>query len=79
MAGMAKKTGRNETGKEHLMMSKLKEQADKIERMRAHLHDLVLEKQGNMIDHEVGDLSTQLDQLIVEYQKIKASIDNSDG
>jgi len=55
------------------MMSKLKEQEEKIERMRAHLHDLVVEKAGNMIDQEVGELSAKLDQLIVEYQKIKAN------
>ena len=31
----------------------------------------------NMIDHEVGELSAQLDLLIVEYQKIKASDDKN--
>lgn len=55
------------------MMSELKEQEEKIERMRTRLHDLVIEKAGNMIDHEVGQLSAELDQLIVKYQKIKIS------
>ena len=57
------------------MMSTLTEQGERIERMRARLHELVIEKAGNMIDHEVGELSAQLDQLIVEYQKIKANSD----
>jgi len=55
------------------MMPELKEQAEKIEHMRARLHDLVIAKAGNMIDPEVGQLSAELDQLIVEYQKIKVS------
>ena len=55
------------------MMSELKEQEEKIEKMRARLHDLVIAKAGNMIDHEVGALSTELDQLIVKYQKIKVN------
>lgn len=53
------------------MMSELKKQEEKIEQMRARLHDLVIAKAGNMIDHEVGELSAELDQLIVKYQKIK--------
>lgn len=54
------------------MMPNLKEQEAKIESMRIRLHDLVIEKAGNMIDHEVGALSAELDQLIVKYQKLKA-------
>lgn len=55
------------------MMSELQKQEEKIEHMRARLHDLVIAKAGNMIDHEVGQLSAELDQLIVKYQKIKVS------
>ena len=55
------------------MMPNLKDQEDKIESMRTRLHNLVIEKAGNMIDHEVGALSAELDQLIVRYQKLKAS------
>ena len=54
-------------------MPELKEQEEKIECMRTRLHELVIQKAGNMIDHEVGALSAELDQLIVKYQKIKAS------
>lgn len=49
-------------------MFKLEEQ---IECMRARLHELVISKAGNMIDDEVAELSTELDQLIVNYQKIQ--------
>lgn len=58
------------------MMSKLEEQEEKIEKMRAHLHDLVSEKAGNMVDQEVGELSAKLDKLIVRYQQIKLNSDN---
>lgn len=54
-------------------MPELKDQEEKIERMRTRLHELVIKKSGNMIDHEVGALSAELDQLIVKYQKIKAN------
>jgi|GEM_PF-927898 len=57
------------------MMLTLKEQEEKIENVRINLHALVIEKAGNMIDHEVGALSAELDKLIVEYQKIKRSND----
>ena len=49
-------------------MSKLEEE---IECMRTRLHELVISKAGNMIDDEVAELSTKLDQLIVSYQKIQ--------
>lgn len=57
------------------MMPELKEQEEEIEHMRARLHDLVIEKAGNMIDHEVAKLSVELDELIVRYQKKK--VDNN--
>ncbi|MBP2627413.1 MAG: Spo0E like sporulation regulatory protein [Firmicutes bacterium] len=47
------------------------EQEIEIERMRARLHELVTAKVGNMIDPEVGKLSTKLDMLIVKYQQTK--------
>ncbi|WP_378955704.1 aspartyl-phosphate phosphatase Spo0E family protein [Pelosinus sp. sgz500959] len=49
-----------------------KKQEDKIESMRARLHELVMSKAGNLIDEEVGELSAQLDKLIVKYQKTMA-------
>ena len=49
-------------------MSKLE---GEIECMRTRLHELVISKAGNMIDDEVAELSTKLDQLIVSYQKIQ--------
>lgn len=52
-------------------MSKQEEQEAEIESMRTQLHRLVMSKAGNLIDKEVGDLSTQLDELIVKYQKAK--------
>jgi len=53
-------------------MPTLKEQEVEIERMRACLRELVIAKVGNMVDPEVGKLSTKLDKLIVKYQKTKA-------
>ena len=53
------------------MMATLEEQEAKIEALRIRLHNLVLAKAGNMIDPEVGELSTKLDKLIVKYQKAK--------
>jgi len=47
------------------------EQEVEIEHVRARLHELVIAKVGNMIDPEVGKLSTQLDKLIVKYQRTK--------
>ena len=47
------------------------EQELEIEHMRVQLHELVIAKVGNMIDPEVSQLSTKLDKLIVQYQKIK--------
>ncbi len=68
---MAKKTGSNEASKEYIVMATLEEQETKIEVLRMRLHNLVLAKAGNMIDPEVGELSTKLDKLIVKYQKTK--------
>ena len=68
---MAKKTGSNEASKEYIVMATLEEQEAKIEALRIRLHNLVLAKAGNMIDPEVGELSTKLDKLIVKYQKTK--------
>ena len=53
-------------------MSEQEEQEAKIESMRARLHQLVMSKAGNLIDKEVGELSTQLDKLIVKYQQFKS-------
>ena len=52
-------------------MSTQEGQELEIERMRICLHELVIAKGGNMIDPEVGKLSAELDELIVEYQKTK--------
>lgn len=49
------------------------EQEAEIESMRTRLHLLVMSKAGNLIDKEVGELSTKLDQLIVKYQKTKGN------
>ncbi len=55
-------------------MSQQKEQEAEIESMRTQLHELVMAKAGNLIDEEVGKLSSQLDQLIVKYQKHRVSL-----
>lgn len=52
-------------------MSKLQILAQEIECVRSHLHQLVERKSGNLIDHEVAEVSIQLDKLIVEYEKAK--------
>ena len=52
-------------------MSTHEEQEVEIEHMRACLHQLVIAKKGNMIDSEVAELSTNLDKLIVKYQRTK--------
>lgn len=54
-------------------MSNQEEQEAEIESMRIRLHELVIAKAGNLIDKEVGELSAQLDELIVKYQKTKES------
>lgn len=57
---LAKKTGENETVKEYIRMSERENQESEIESMRNQLHELVVSKAGNLIDEEVGKLSTQL-------------------
>jgi hypothetical protein len=52
-------------------MSNLQKLAQEIERVRVHLHELVEEKAGNLIDHEVTAVSIELDKLIVEYERAK--------
>ncbi len=52
-------------------MSNLQKLAQEIERVRVHLHELVKEKAGNLIDHEVTAVSIELDKLIVEYERAK--------
>ncbi|MDD4599565.1 hypothetical protein SDC9_04082 [bioreactor metagenome] len=42
-----------------------------IEELREKLHQLVIDKKGNFVDHEVAQLSAQLDELIVAYEKVK--------
>jgi hypothetical protein len=54
-------------------MSNLQKLAQEIERVRVHLHELVEEKAGNLIDHEVTAVSIELDKLIVEYERAKRS------
>ncbi len=52
-------------------MFNLQKLAQEIERVRAHLHELVEQKSGNLIDPEVAEVSIQLDKLIVEYERVK--------
>ena len=52
-------------------MSDLLKLEQEIESVRISLHELVHKKSGNLIDQEVAKVSIQLDQLIVEYEKIK--------
>jgi len=59
-------------------MPTLEEQEAEIEALRIRLHDLVLAKGGNMIDDEVAELSTELDELIVKYQKAKGKGNKND-
>lgn len=42
-----------------------------IEQLRERLHELVIEKQGNFADDQVARMSTELDELIVQYEKAK--------
>ena len=42
-----------------------------IERVRQHLHELVVSKQEDFSDSEVSRLSTHLDSLILQYQQLK--------
>ena len=53
-------------------MSILIEKQQEIERTRLQLHDLVLEKAGNLIDKDVAELSMYLDRLIVDYEREKS-------
>lgn len=46
----------------------LAEKQREIEEVRIRLHLLVEQKCGNFADREVGELSTYLDRLIVEYE-----------
>lgn len=43
-----------------------------IEELREKLHQLVVDKQGSFIDHEVAKLSSELDELIVAYERLKS-------
>ncbi|MPM98024.1 hypothetical protein SDC9_145205 [bioreactor metagenome] len=43
----------------------------KIEELREELHQLVITKQGNFTDEEVARLSSELDEVIVAYEKVK--------
>lgn len=52
-------------------MRNLEEKLREIEAMRVQLHRLVLNKNGNMIDPEVAEMSIQLDRLIVDYEQSK--------
>ncbi len=52
-------------------MFNLQKLAQEIERVRVHLHELVEQKSGNLIDPEVAEASIQLDKLIVEYERVK--------
>jgi len=52
-------------------MSNLQKLAQEIERVRVHLHELVDEKAGNLIDQEVTAVSIELDKLIVEYERTR--------
>lgn len=52
-------------------MADLMETQTEIEIVRLLLHDLVIAKNGNMIDPEVAALSVRLDKLIVAYQRAK--------
>ena len=72
MVYMAQRASANEKDKGYIAMSKLLEQEEQIERMRSQLHQLVIAKSCNMIDHEVSELSKKLDTLIVKYQKTQA-------
>lgn len=53
-------------------MSDLDQRRREIEQLRTRLHDLVLEKHGDLRDNEVANLSMRLDKLIVEYERAKA-------
>ncbi len=52
-------------------MLNLQKLAQEIERVRVHLHELVDQKAGNLIDQEVTAVSIELDKLIVEYERAK--------
>lgn len=42
-----------------------------IEELREKLHQLVIAKRGNFTDEEVARLSSELDEIIVAYEKVK--------
>lgn len=46
----------------------------RIERLRECLHKLVIDKQGNFADERVVQLSAELDELIVAYEKAKIAL-----
>ena len=50
------------------IVESLAEKQRKIEEVRVRLHLLVEQKCGNFADREVGELSSYLDRLIVEYE-----------
>ena len=43
-----------------------------IEKVRQHLHEMVVIKDGNLSDTEVSQLSITLDKLILRYQQVIA-------
>ncbi|EGO64020.1 aspartyl-phosphate phosphatase Spo0E family protein [Acetonema longum] len=52
-------------------MSGLEEKRRKIEEVRRSLSQLVADKQHDLSDREVIQLSSDLDRLIVEYEQAK--------
>lgn len=53
-------------------MSGLEEKRRKIEEVRRSLSQLVTDKQQDLSDREVIQLSSDLDHLIVDYEQAKA-------
>lgn len=53
-------------------MSDLALLKQEIERVRLCLHEMVVVKKENFADCEVSRLSTHLDNLILQYQHLKA-------
>lgn len=50
-----------------------------IEELRERLHQLVIDKKENFSDHDVAELSAQLDELIVAYAKAKQNQPGKQG
>ncbi|WP_425059549.1 hypothetical protein SCACP_01410 [Sporomusa carbonis] len=57
-------------------MGDLSTKEQEIERVRFRLHQLVVNKRGNLSDKEVAELSSHLDRLIVEYQHARGGNQN---